>query len=158
MRRLPNLLVLYAAACAGPPPDEPAALGCEGAETTWVRVGEETEVGFLPWEDGDAVTPAGEDELHLRLDFQVAGLDAREPVTVVVRLALGDDPTTDLLARADLSCADPGPAEYGALATLPEAWQLPPDALAGTPVRLDAVFTDAADRVADLGVDLVIAP
>jgi hypothetical protein len=147
------LLALLAAACTGGPPDDTGiGLGCDGADTTWARIGFDGELGFAPLEDGDAIAVLGGDDPHLRMDFQIGGLDAAEPVSVVVRLGVGDDPTSDLLANATLSCAGDGPAEYGALAGLTET---PPE---GTPVRIDAVFTDHAGRVAETGVDVVIGP
>lgn len=129
---------------------------CAGGGHTSAVVGQIDQGTFTALSDGDPIavqdTSGGP---ALRFDFQVTGLDARSPVTVVLRIGRNGGATVDYLASAQLSCVEPGPATYSAWADWPTAWP-DPSAAVGDTLQVRTVFTDVASDVAEADVDLVV--
>jgi hypothetical protein len=123
-----------------------------------VQIGEDADGGFLAWEDGDPLrlSDDGGTTSGFWFDYRLTGLDATEPVTVVLRLTFSGGSSNDYLAQANLSCQEPGPARYTAFAALPAEYQAAPEGLDGVPAEVDTVFTDHRGVSADLMVDLVV--
>lgn len=134
----------------------PTESTCSGGGDPSVAIGVEEVVGeFVPYEDGDPVPVADDGGPGLEFAFEIGGLDASEPVGVVLRLSRPGEGTTDYLANANLRCTDPGPARYGASAPWPATWP-EPSLLDGTPITVGAVFTDVHGVSAEVSIDLVV--
>lgn len=146
-------VVVGVSACGEPEPPGPC-----GGDPALV-VGRE-DGAFAPYEDGDSVPVEVDDDGLYRfvIDTRTSGLDPSAPISAVVRLRFGADPSQDFLGSVALFCTDE-PGSYTFVTPLDDAYQ---DAgvlaaLDGSEFALDAVFTDVAGTIAEANHTLVIS-
>lgn len=129
------------------PEDEPVdtATACEGGGDPTITLGTGSSSDFVAFEDGDVVALSNG---GVALAILTTGLDTREPVTAVLKVAI-DGENADAVASLALQCPSDGPGWIQVVAPLPAALQdADPATLSGMTLTLDAVATDARDVTA----------